>query len=97
MTDTETTWSNATDQSPSFPSTVRIAATPSTAGRQRKLFDAFRAFDTDEGASVAVFTGVGGAFCAAADLKAVAVGDPISGASPAATTASRRWGRAGCG
>jgi len=42
----------------------------------RKLFDAFRAFDADEHASVAVFTGVGGAFCAGADLKAVATGDP---------------------
>src|SRR3981081_2457157 len=42
----------------------------------RKLFDAFRAFDADDSASVAVFTGVGGAFCAGADLKAVAAGDP---------------------
>jgi enoyl-CoA hydratase len=42
----------------------------------RKLYDAFRAFDTDEAASVAVFTGTGGYFCAGADLKAVASGDP---------------------
>src|ERR1700716_4507520 len=42
----------------------------------RKLFDAFRAFDADAEASVAVFTGVGGTFCAGADLKAVASGDP---------------------
>src|SRR3979490_572669 len=42
----------------------------------RKLFDAFRAFDADDSASVAVFTGVGGPFCAGADLKAVAAGDP---------------------
>src|SRR3954463_11455632 len=42
----------------------------------RKLFDAFRAFDADETASVAVFTGIGGTFCAGADLKAVASGDP---------------------
>src|ERR1700710_1100920 len=42
----------------------------------RKLFDAFRAFDADESASVAVFTGAGGYFCAGADLKAVATGDP---------------------
>src|SRR3954452_5021338 len=42
----------------------------------RKLFDAFLAFDADDGASVAVFTGTGGAFCAGADLKAVAAGDP---------------------
>src|SRR5258707_2775831 len=41
----------------------------------RKLFDAFRAFDADETASVAVFTGTGGYFCAGADLKAVAAGD----------------------
>src|ERR1035437_3234319 len=42
----------------------------------RKLFDAFRAFDADAEASVAVFTGSGGTFCAGADLKAVASGDP---------------------
>jgi len=41
----------------------------------RKLFDVFRAFDADDDASVAVFTGVGSAFCAGADLKAVAAGD----------------------
>jgi len=42
----------------------------------RKLYDAFLAFDTDDSASVAVFTGTGGYFCAGADLKAVASGDP---------------------
>jgi enoyl-CoA hydratase len=42
----------------------------------RKLYDAFLAFDADERASVAVFTGTGGYFCAGADLKAVAAGDP---------------------
>ncbi|MGA7807638.1 crotonase/enoyl-CoA hydratase family protein [Bradyrhizobium sp.] len=42
----------------------------------RKLYDAFLAFDADGDASVAVFTGTGGAFCAGADLKAVAAGDP---------------------
>src|SRR5260370_8196654 len=42
----------------------------------RKLFDAFRAFDADAEASVAVFTGTGGTFCAVAALKAVAAGDP---------------------
>ena len=42
----------------------------------RKLFDAFLAFDADADASVAVFTGTGGYFCAGADLKAVASGDP---------------------
>jgi enoyl-CoA hydratase len=40
------------------------------------LADAFRAFDRDPGASVAVLTGAGGAFCAGADLKAVAAGRP---------------------
>ena len=42
----------------------------------RRLYDAFRAFDADAEASVAVFTGIGGCFCAGADLKAVASGDP---------------------
>jgi enoyl-CoA hydratase len=42
----------------------------------RKLYDAFLAFDADEHASIAVFTGTGGYFCAGADLKAVASGDP---------------------
>jgi enoyl-CoA hydratase len=37
----------------------------------RALADAFRAFDADAGASVAVLTGAGGTFCAGADLKAV--------------------------
>lgn len=41
----------------------------------RKLFDAFHAFDADDSASVVVFTGTGGTFCAGADLKAVAAGD----------------------
>jgi len=35
------------------------------------LADAFRAFDADDGADVAVFWGAGGTFCAGADLKAV--------------------------
>src|SRR5688572_26122690 len=34
-----------------------------------ELAEAFRAFDGDEGASVAVLTGAGGTFCAGADLK----------------------------
>ena len=42
----------------------------------RELYDIFRAFDADADASVAVFTGTGGTFCAGADLKAVAAGDP---------------------
>ncbi|HEY0850557.1 MAG TPA: enoyl-CoA hydratase-related protein, partial [Bradyrhizobium sp.] len=42
----------------------------------RKLYDTFLAFDADKDASVAVFTGTGGHFCAGADLKKVAAGDP---------------------
>ncbi|HTZ65858.1 MAG TPA: crotonase/enoyl-CoA hydratase family protein [Roseiarcus sp.] len=41
----------------------------------RGLFDAFRRFDADPGADVAVLTGAGGAFCAGADLKAIAEGE----------------------
>jgi len=40
------------------------------------LAGAFREFDRDEAASVAVLTGAGGAFCAGADLKAIAAGQP---------------------
>ncbi len=40
-----------------------------------RLFDAFRAFDADEAASVAVFCGADDVFCAGADLKALAEGD----------------------
>ena len=40
----------------------------------RKLYDTFLAFDADDAASVAVFTGTGGHFCAGADLAAL--GDP---------------------
>ena len=39
------------------------------------LADAFRAFDADPGASVAVLHGEGGVFCAGADLKAVGTSD----------------------
>ncbi|HUZ36079.1 MAG TPA: crotonase/enoyl-CoA hydratase family protein [Streptosporangiaceae bacterium] len=35
------------------------------------LADAFRGFDADEAAHVAVLTGAGGTFCAGADLKAI--------------------------
>ena len=38
------------------------------------LAEAFRAFDADDSASVAVLTGAGGTFCSGADLKAVADG-----------------------
>jgi enoyl-CoA hydratase len=40
------------------------------------LAGAFRDFDADPAAAVAVLTGAGGAFCAGADLKAVAAGQP---------------------
>jgi enoyl-CoA hydratase/carnithine racemase len=40
------------------------------------LAGAFREFDGDQAASVAVLTGTGGAFCAGADLKAIAAGQP---------------------
>lgn len=40
------------------------------------LAEAFRAFEADQGASVAVLWGEGGHFCAGADLKAVARGEP---------------------
>src|SRR5271157_4956122 len=42
----------------------------------RALYDAFKRFDADAGADVAVLTGTGGAFCAGADLKALAEGEP---------------------
>jgi enoyl-CoA hydratase len=52
---------------------VRNAVDADTA---RALADAFRAFDADDTASVAVLYGEGGTFCAGADLKAVAAGRP---------------------
>src|SRR5438552_1562322 len=51
---------------------VRNAVDGATA---EAVFHAFKAFDGDQTASVAVLTGVGGTFCAGADLKAVAAGD----------------------
>ncbi len=55
-----------------------------------QLRDAFLAFDLDDAASVAVLTGVGRAFCAGADLKAIAEGDvrpvPDEGAGPMGPT-----------
>lgn len=38
------------------------------------LYEAFKAFDADDGLSVAILTGANGNFCAGADLKAVAAG-----------------------
>ncbi len=40
------------------------------------LADAFRAFDCDPGLHVAILTGAAGTFCAGADLKAIAGGQP---------------------
>lgn len=40
-----------------------------------ELADAFRAFEADPGAKVAVLYGEGGTFCAGADLKAIAEGE----------------------
>jgi enoyl-CoA hydratase len=46
------------------------------------LADAFRAFEADAGAHVAVLFGEGGSFCAGADLKAVASGREPNRATP---------------
>jgi enoyl-CoA hydratase len=51
---------------------VRNAVDGATA---QALAEAFRRFEADEGALVAVLTGAGGYFCAGADLKAVAAGE----------------------
>jgi enoyl-CoA hydratase len=40
------------------------------------LTDAFRAFEADDDADVAVLWGAGGTFCAGADLQAIAAGTP---------------------
>jgi enoyl-CoA hydratase len=60
---------------------VRNAVDSATA---TALIDAFRAFDEDPSASVAILTGRDGNFCAGADLKAVASGDrrPVRDAGP---------------
>src|SRR5262245_56471478 len=50
---------------------ARNAVDEATAGA---LADAFRAFDSDPAAHVAVLTGAGGTFCAGADLKEVSSG-----------------------
>jgi enoyl-CoA hydratase len=50
---------------------VRNAVDRDTA---KALAEAFRRFDADEALSVAILTGAAGAFCAGADLKAVATG-----------------------
>lgn len=45
-------------------------------GTADALAEAFRAFDADASASVAVLYGEGGTFCAGADLKAISRGEP---------------------
>ncbi|KPK90806.1 MAG: enoyl-CoA hydratase [Deltaproteobacteria bacterium SM23_61] len=49
------------------------------AATSKALADAFRSFDADPDAKVAVFFGDHGTFCAGADLKAIASGDRQSG------------------
>ena len=44
----------------------------------RALADAFREFDADADAKVAILTGAGGHFCAGADLRTVASGQSAS-------------------
>ena len=58
------------------------------------LADAFRAFDADPDAAVAVLHGEGGTFCAGADLRAVGTAARATAPSP---TATGRWARPGCG
>ena len=58
---------------------VRNAVDGETAGL---LADAFRAFDDDPDADVAILTGTGGYFCAGADLKAVSSGEGSNRMSP---------------
>ncbi len=57
------------------------------------LFEVFAAFDADPSASVAVLWGEGGSFCAGADLKAIAEGQPNrvapDGAGPLGPTRMR--------
>ena len=55
---------------------VRNAVDGATA---RALVAAFRAFDADEEARVAILTGAGGHFCAGADLRTVARGSSAAG------------------
>ena len=52
---------------------VRNAVNRQTAAA---LADAFRAFDADDAASVAILTSTGDTFCAGADLKAFSQGNP---------------------
>ena len=52
---------------------VRNAVDRATA---QALADAFRGFEADPGSKVAVLTGAGSTFCAGADLRAIAGGEP---------------------
>ena len=54
-----------------------------------ELADAFRRFDADDSALVAVLCGADGTFCAGADLK------QMSNRSTRTCPATGRWGRAG--
>ena len=60
------------------------------AATAQALYDAFKAFDADEGLDVAVLQGRGGTFCAGADLKAIAEG----GGNPVRATGD--FGPMGC-
>jgi enoyl-CoA hydratase len=59
----------------------------------RALYKAFKRFDADSEADVAILTGAGGVFCAGADLKALAAGE--AGRFERQGD-SGRWGRPGC-
>jgi enoyl-CoA hydratase len=59
---------------------ARNAVDPATA---TALVEAFTSFDDDDALAVAVLTGSNGAFCAGADLKAAAAGDPDFALDPA--------------
>lgn len=52
---------------------VKNAVDRATAGA---LAEAFRAFEADDSARVGVLAGTGGTFCAGADLRAIAAGEP---------------------
>lgn len=69
---------------------VRNAIDSETAA---SLAKAFRAFDADEAAKVAVLYGDHGVFCAGADLKARAAGYPLR-VEPVGQTV--RWGFPAC-
>ena len=58
-----------------------------------QLAAAFRAFDADPGAAVAVLHGEGGVFCSGADLTALGTGR----GNRWLRAATARWGSADCG